>query len=95
VENEQKTSADLIEQVKTKYKNKSGEYKRKIQELIEANESLAHENNSNKQNLIESKAKHEKIISQMQNDMKMIKSEWEKKCQEIDLNSQRVLVEHI
>jgi hypothetical protein len=31
----------------------------------------------------------------MQNDMKMIKSEWEKKCQEIDLNSQRVLVEHI
>ena len=35
------------------------------------------------------KLNYDKTVANMQTDMKIIKNEWDKKCQEIDLNSQR------
>lgn len=45
-----------------------------------------------KQLFDERKAAYEKTLATMQNDMKIIKAEWEKKVQESELTAQRTIV---
>jgi hypothetical protein len=82
----------MIEEVKKKYKEKMDDLKKQITDLQELNDSLSNDLTNMKYQLDENKANHEKIVSQLHNDMKVIKTEWEKKCQEIDLNAQRNIV---
>ncbi len=82
----------MVDEVKRKYKDKIAELKKQMAELTEVNESLNAEVNNWKYQLDDAKNTHERVVSQLQNDMKVIKNEWDKKCQEIDLSSQRTIV---
>ena len=66
--------------------------KKKIDDIKVLNENLIGENTNLKHQLEEIKLSYDKTVASMQNDMKIIKNEWDKKCQEIDLNSQRQMV---
>ena len=78
--------------MKKKYKAKKALNQKKIEELAEENQKLRHENEILKVELNESKTMNDRMTSQMESNMKMIKSEWEKKCQEIELSSQKAMV---
>ncbi len=82
----------MVEEVKKKYKEKMTDLKKQITDLQELNDSLSNDLTNMKYQIDENRANHDKIVSQLQNDMKVIKNEWEKKCQEIDLNAQRNIV---
>jgi predicted nucleic acid-binding Zn-ribbon protein len=82
----------MVDEVKRKYKDKIADLKKQIADLTEANDSLNSEVGNWKYQLEDSKNNHERIVAQLQNDMKVIKNEWDKKCQEIDLSSQRTIV---
>lgn len=78
--------------MKRKYKAKKALNQKKIEELAEENQKLRHDNEILKVEINESKTMNDRMISQMESNMKMIKSEWEKKCQEIELSSQKAMV---
>lgn len=78
--------------MKEKYKLKIKDLKEKLAQYKEANEALGLENQSLKNTIEERKLHYERLIISMQNDMKTIKNEWENKCHEIELNSQRIVV---
>jgi hypothetical protein len=65
-----------------KYKEKLLNLKNKITELKSIISNLEDELNTEKNNCVELKISYSKIITKMQEDMKLIKSEWEKKCRE-------------
>ena len=92
VETEQKSSQEAIDDLRAKYKSKMAELKDRNDQLSQDNDSLLNEVQSLRYQMDDNKMVHEKTVSQLQNDMKVIKNEWEKKCQEIDLSSQRNMV---
>lgn len=81
-----------MKELKEKYKLKIKGLKEKLNELKVSNEAFVTENQTLKHTLEERNLQYEGIISNMQNDMIVIKNEWEKKCQEIELTSQRSFV---
>lgn len=81
-----------MKELKEKYKLKIKGMKEKLNELKVSNEAFVTENQTLKHTLEERNLQYEGIISNMQNDMIVIKNEWEKKCQEIELTSQRSFV---
>ncbi len=92
IEDEQKTSVQIIEEMKEKFRGKIEEQMAQIKELATINETLAKEGAELREELDENKLNCEKIIALMKNDMRVIKNEWEKRCQEIELGSEKTIV---
>lgn len=82
----------MIEEVKSKYQEKLEEQKAKVDEALAANEGLRNEIVTLKEENEELIANHERIVGQLHSDMRIIKEEWERKCQEIALNLQKEIV---
>lgn len=82
----------MMEEMKIKFKIKAEEQMTQIMDLTVVNENLVKELASLKEELDESKLNCEKIIALMKNDMRVIKNEWEKRCQEVELSSERTIV---
>lgn len=82
----------IIEDMKNKFKVKIEEHKTQIMDLSMANEALVKENMIMKEELEESKMNCDKIIAVMKNDMRYIKNEWENRCHEIELASEKAIV---
>jgi chromosome segregation ATPase len=59
---------------------KNSMLKKKIKELKEMNNEIEEELKNEKKNSLATKISYSKVISKMQEDMKLIKTEWEKKC---------------
>lgn len=78
--------------MRVRYKGKTLKHKQKIEELEAINHDLGQEVATLRGELNESKAANEKLSSQVENNIKMIKNEWEKKCHEIELGSQKAIV---
>ena len=91
-ENEHKVIETKTIELKEKYKSKIKNLEEKLSELQAAKETLSIENQNLKNTLEDRKLHYERLFLNMQNDMKTIKNEWESKCQEIELNSQRIIV---
>ena len=85
----------MIEEVKQKYKAKIEELKRKLEETTSANESLKNEVYSLSSEIEASRLNSENLVAQFQSDLKLVKNEWHKKCQEIELRAQKELVKRI
>ena len=83
---------EMMEEMKGKYKVKIEEQMTQIMDLQSLNENLIKDVNMLKEELEESKMNCEKIIALMKNDMRVIKNEWEKRCQELELTSERNMV---
>lgn len=81
--------------LKAKHKTKKELFKAKIEEFKQNNDALTAEITSLKHLMEERKTTYENTVASLQNDMKIIKTEWEKKCQETELNSQRAIVKHL
>lgn len=82
----------MIEEMKEKFRIKLEEQMTQIKELTIMNEDLVKEGVVLREELEESKLNCEKIIALMKNDMRVIKNEWEKRCQEVELASERAVV---
>jgi len=82
----------MIEEMKEKFRLRIEEQMTQIKELTIVNEDLVREGTLLREELDESKLNCEKIIALMKNDMRVIKNEWEKRCQEIELASERTVV---
>lgn len=92
IENEQKASVEMMEEMKGKYKVKIEEQMAQIMDLQTLNENLTKDVAVLKEELEESKMNCEKIIALMKNDMRVIKNEWEKRCQEVEHNAEITMV---
>lgn len=66
--------------------------KEKLEELKQLNGSLVSESQSLKHTNEERKLHYEQMLSNMQNDMKRIKNEWERKYKELEITSQKISV---
>lgn len=82
----------MIEEVKQKYKVKTEELKRRLEEATSTNESLKNEIFNLSSELKTTRLNSEKLVVQFQSDLKLVKNEWYKKCQEIEIKSQKELV---
>jgi len=82
----------MIEEMKEKFRVKIEEQMTQIRDLTLTNEDLVKEGTTLREELTESKLNCEKIIALMKNDMRVIKNEWEKRCQEVELASERTVV---
>ena len=92
IENEQKASVEMMEEMKGKYKVKIEEQMAQIMDLQALNENLTKDVVALKEELEESKMNCEKIIALMKNDMRVIKNEWEKRCSEVEHNAELAMV---
>jgi len=87
-----KAKAETLEGVQQKYNSKKAKYKKQIDELESENQVFSRELRHLKTELNETKTLNEKLTNEMENHIKSIKNEWEKKCQEIELGSQKAMV---
>lgn len=85
----------IIEDMKNKFKLKIEEHKTQIMELSMANEELVKGTVLLKEEMEECRLNCDKIIAVMKNDMRYIKNEWENRCQEIELASEKAIVFNI
>ena len=92
MEKEKKERMEAIDNIQNKYLSKKGKYKKRINELEAFNQDLVRKVEHLKAELNESKNSYMNLSLETEENMKMIKIEWEKKCQEIELSSQRAMV---
>jgi cell division protein FtsB len=92
VEIEQKANNDIIKELKAKYKGKVEVLRKKSAELKNANDVLSQENSSLKQNINGLTEKNQDLVEEMQSNLRFIRSEWEKKCEEVALDYQKTIV---
>jgi len=86
-----KSHNEKLENADKKYKEKYGNLKKKIIELKSIISNSEEELNLEKNNALDTKINYSKIITKMQEDMKLIKSEWEKKCKEQTMDYEKVI----
>jgi len=86
-----KSHNEKFENAEKKYKEKYGNLKKKIIELKSIISNLEEELNLEKNSALDTKINYSKIITKMQEDMKLIKSEWEKKCKEQTMDYEKVI----
>jgi len=89
----QKNHNEKLENTEKQYKEKYANLKQKIIELKGIISKLEEELNLEKNNALEAKINYSKIITKMQEDMKLIKTEWEKKCKEQTVEYEKFLSE--
>jgi len=82
----------MVEEIKQQYKQKLDDQKKRLDDVTQLNESLTTELTSLKELFNETKSSSENRIAQLQNDMRVVKEEWEKKCQELEYTFQKETV---
>lgn len=87
----QKSHHEKLEIQEKKYKEKYGNLKKKIIELKSIISNLEEELNLEKNNALDTKINYSKIITKMQEDMKLIKTEWEKKCKDQAMDYEKII----
>lgn len=86
-----KSHNEKLENAEKKYKEKYANLKKKIIELKSIISNSEEELNLEKNNALDTKINYSKIITKMQEDMKLIKSEWEKKCKEQTMDYEKII----
>ena len=89
----QKSQLERLETQEKKYKEKYTNLKTKITELKSIISNLEEELGAEKNNALDTKINYSKIITKMQEDMKLIKSEWEKKCKEQTFDYEKIIAD--
>jgi len=89
----QKSHNEKLENAEKKYKEKYSNLKKKIIELKSIISNSEEELNLEKNNALDTKINYSKIITKMQEDMKLIKTEWEKKCKEQTIDYEKIISE--
>jgi len=87
----QKSHNEKLENADKRYKEKYSNLKKNIIELKSIISNLEEELNLEKNNALDTKINYSKIITKMQEDMKLIKSEWEKKCKEQTIDYEKII----
>ena len=82
----------MIEEMKVKYKRRIEEQNNKIEEINILNEKSRKEIAVLQKESSESRSKYDAAVVQHKNDLKYVKDEWERKCQNFALQSQNELV---
>ena len=82
----------MVERIKEQYQAKIEEQNAQMIEFSLVNEGVLRENAELKAALEESKLNLDKVIALMKNDMRVIKNEWEKRCQEVELTAEKNMV---
>jgi len=83
---------EAIDSIQNKYNSKKGKYKKRVTELENLNQDLSRKLDHLRVELNESKSRYVNLSLEMEENIKMIKTEWERKCQEIEFSSQRAMV---
>jgi chromosome segregation ATPase len=89
----QKSQNERLEIQEKKNKEKLKQFKKKIEELKTRNDELEEELKNDRKISMDTKISYSKIYSKMQDDMKFIKAEWEKKCKDDASDFERVITE--
>ncbi len=89
IQAEQKANVQAAEQLQLKFKKKSKQFKKKIIEQRSTIETLDNQLKASKLAIEELKKANEKRAGLMQEDLKRVRDEWERKCNEIQLESKR------
>jgi chromosome segregation ATPase len=87
----QKSENERLEIQERKFKEKNCMLKKKIKELKALNDEIEDEIKSEKKNSLDTKISYSRVISKMQEDMKLIKTEWEKKCKDEASDYDRII----
>ncbi len=82
----------MIEEVRQHYKQRMEEQRRRMEEINSQNESLSTEMVNIQASFVENSSVKENRIVQLQNDMRVVKEEWEKRCHEIEHGLQQEIV---
>ena len=94
MENSKEEANKMVDDVREKYLKIVEDQKNKIEELTQTNDNLNNEVSSLRNELDENKINSDNIIAQLQHDMRIIKEEWERRCQDIESNYQTELVKN-
>jgi predicted nucleic acid-binding Zn-ribbon protein len=89
----QKSHNEKLESQEKKNKEKYNTLKKKIVELKSTISNLEEEIKNEKTNSMNMKINYSKLYTDMQNDMKIIKNEWEKKLKEEQIQFEKILSE--
>ena len=80
---------DLAEKLKTTYKTKSQRFKRKIQEQRGKIDQMSQELINTRSQLEESRSANDAHMSRIHEDLRHVRDEWERKCSELQQESQK------
>lgn len=85
----QKASSETVELLQQKFKGKARQFKKKITEQKAAIEALQQQNKANRHSLDEQKRHYERTLQTLQDDLRKVRDEWQRKCHETELEAQR------
>jgi len=93
IQAEQASNLETIESLQAKFKSKSKQFKKKIQDQKEMIDSMDAEIEGHKNKFQEARELYEKSIDSIQEDMKKVRDEWDRKCKDQELEHERYVAE--